>query len=42
VPTPRKRKTKANGDGGNDPEHDGAKIAKDAKINDDNALFSMS
>jgi hypothetical protein len=37
----RKRKAKANGDGGNDPEQDGAKIAKDAKISDDNALFSM-
>jgi hypothetical protein len=39
--TTRKRKARANGDGGNDPEQDGAKIAKDAKISDDNALFSM-
>ena len=39
--TTRKRKARANGDGGNDPEQDGAKIAKDARISDDNALFSM-
>lgn len=39
--TTRKRRARANGDGGNDPEQDGAKIAKDAKISEDNALFSM-
>jgi len=39
--TVRKRKARANGDGGNHPEQDGAKIAKDAKISEDNALFSM-
>lgn len=39
--TTHKRKARANGDGGNDPEQDGAKLAKDAKISDDNALFSM-
>lgn len=38
--TMRKRKARQNGDGGNDPEQDGAKIAKDAKISEDNALFS--
>lgn len=39
--TTHKRKARANGDGGNDLEQDGAKLAKDAKISDDNALFSM-
>lgn len=37
---PRKRRARANGDGGDDLERDGAKIAKDAKISDDSALFS--